>query len=121
MPEARVALIFDELRDAVYEDLDWFVGLPDVVWEGYCVLARTTPASFRSRCPRAAHEPVAQFEHKILQKAAARLSLYRGDKEGNVKEFLEEEEPDEPFHLALWHVPSFRRPCASSRYAGRAP
>ena len=103
MEDSRVAFIYERLHEAVYEELEWLAQLPNIVWDKLSVLAETTPTDFRSRCLKAAHESVVQFESRVLQIAAARpWSLCRGDKEANVEELLAEEEPLEPFCRSLW-------------------
>ena len=97
LKDGRVGLRVEEIVDAVAQQVQFLVGLPESVWEAVASVTTFSAADLRAEALEAMHVSVCFLFYRIFRKARGRpFALGRGDVDANLDALLREGPEKEP-------------------------
>lgn len=105
LEDARAALVYNELWQALAKHMTWLVTLPSYIWETLAAVTEVERSVLQSGCIDGAHKAFLDFWRRVLQPASQLpWRLCQGYNQENIDELQEEAQPDDPVSKSIWEL-----------------
>lgn len=107
MEDGRLALRVNDVRAAMYEELDWLQGIRMEVWDRLAHVCNITGFLLRSKALSCGFKAAAFFHFRVLEKVMKLpWTLAMGDKEENLRKLVADDapKPTEPIALKIYSL-----------------
>ena len=108
MEDSRVAMRYAEIKDALFDELDWLQGIGLPVWDRLASVCGDTGFSLRSAVLSCGHKAAAFFDYRVLSKInKLPWSLAMGDQDSNINELISGPPPTELVANKIYKLAKF--------------